>query len=119
MAETKPTYELVRAWLRDRDIVKRTENDLRQARAQQVISGSELGKRMAPSDMQEGETIHCWVSTGFRQERLLSVKKGEGLSYEVGFRGDERVDPDRAGREKCGVCAAEPGKPCDESLHTF
>lgn len=77
-----------------------------------------LAAMVVPSDMDEGETICVWVSTGYREERLLSVKLvkmvtktvGSGLKepvYQVMFRGKPREKYKDDGTDR--VTAADTG----------
>lgn len=115
MSEVKSTHEIVQEWIRARDIVDRTNLDADRARAELHARAQDLAERMIPSDLKNGETICVWVRLGFRYERLVAIRKVEG-NYQVGFRGEERLDPEAVKRESCKYCGAEPGHPCDTEV---
>lgn len=84
----------VREWVISTRQVASQVRSLEEAGKRRAKASNKLAKLIVPVDMEVGETISVWVSTGFREERLITVRFkdriGEIPQFDVAFRGKAR-----------------------------
>lgn len=90
MSDPPSIEDLGRNFVRDQMCVDGLYDQLQQAKRFRDISMQALAKRLAPTDMEEGEKIGCWCSTGSREERCFVVEFKRGR-YHVSERGARDV----------------------------
>jgi len=90
--------DAVRDWVRSEAYCKSAAQEALKAREQKEKNANILAKIVIPEDAKSSEIFCVWVRTGFRQERLLSVKvgprttaRGGAFEFDVSFRSEDRT----------------------------
>jgi hypothetical protein len=90
MSEERYTTQITNDWMRARQHVKSAEERLAQAKKSLDALGCELGQRLSPGDMAEGETIGLWNRIDNHDERCFMVTLVMGRQYSVALRGSTK-----------------------------
>ena len=81
--------------MRARQLVKSAQAELARSKEEMKKLGNELGRRLAPSDMKEGETIGLWNRIDRSDERCFMVTLVKGCEYSTNLRGEAREIDDK------------------------
>jgi hypothetical protein len=84
------TTQITKEWMRARMSVRSAKEQLVRAEEEMKKIGHELGKRLAPNDMKEGETIGLWNRIDDHDERCFMVTLVKGCEYSTALRGECR-----------------------------
>ena len=98
----EPTHVLVDKWRRSLWMLEEAKKRLKECEEEVSICSEDLGHRLAPDDLVDGETIGIWVRISDDTEKLITVVRlrksmNTNLYYKVEFRGSERKIKDAIG----------------------
>ena len=86
----RPTPDLVREWRQATQSVASLRGALNSAECAQRNAENALGKRLAPSDMKDGEQIGLWTRLDEATERVIVVTRQDINTFSLKIREGSR-----------------------------